>query len=144
MDNKNNIAILRGKGIPISTKMSVEICRIIKNKPISKARRILQDVVDMKRPLEFTRFNADLSHKPGMASGRYPINASKEFLRLLNSVQSNAENKGLNVNNLFVTHAKADKAEARWHSGRSGRTKMKNTHVELIVEERTNVKEGKK
>ena len=144
MDNKNNNAILRGKGIPISTKMSVEICRIIQNKSMVSARRILQDVVSMKRPVEFKRFNADLSHKPGMASGRYPINTCKEFLRLLSSIESNAENKGLNVNNLFITHAKADKAEARWHSGRSGRTRMKNTHVELTVEEKSLDKGAKK
>ncbi|MBI2148108.1 50S ribosomal protein L22 [Candidatus Woesearchaeota archaeon] len=145
MNNKINTAVVNGKSLPISTKMSIEICRLIRNKELSKARRMLNDVVSMKRAIPITRFNADLGHKPGMASGRYPINASKMFLKLFDSVEANAENKGLNVNNLFVTHAKADKGEARWHYGRKGKAKMKNTHVEITVEEKsTEIKEVKK
>lgn len=132
-----NVASLNAKDLQISTKMSIEICSLIRNKNLSKARNMLRDVVDMKRAIPIKRFNADLGHKPGIGIGRYPISASKVFLKLLDSVESNAENKGLNVNNLVITHAKADKAEARSRPGRKGRAKMKNTHVELKVQEIT-------
>ena len=145
MTDKNNTAKLHVKSLPISTKMSVEICSLVKNKFLAKARRILQDVVDMKRPIPIRRFNADLAHKPGMGAGRYPVSASAVFLKLFDSVEANAENKGLNVNNLFIASAKADRGEARWRYGRKGRAKMKNTHVELIVEEKIREdKENKK
>ncbi len=145
MTESINTASLKVKSLPISTKMSVEICNLIRDRPLSKSRRLLQDVVDMRRAIPIKRFNADLGHKPGMAAGRFPVIASKTFLKLFDSVEANAENKGLNVNNLVVTFAKADKGEARWRSGRKGRTKMKNTHVQLVVEERAaETKEAKK
>ena len=145
MEDKKNIATLNGKSLQISTKMSVEICNLIRGRSIPYATRLMQDVVDMRRPIPIKRFNADLAHKPGMASGRYPVNAAKVFLKLLNSVEANAENKGLNVNSLIISFAKADKGEARWRYGRKGETKMKNTHVQLCVEEKaTEVKEVKK
>ena len=112
------------------------ICDEIRNKDLKKARRILQDVVSMRRPLNFKKFNADLCHKPGMAAGKYPIAASKTFLNLIDSVEANASNKGLNVNNLFITFAKADRAATRWRFGRNGRVAMKNTHVKIKVEEK--------
>ena len=143
MTDKTNTAVLNAKALPVSTKFSIEICNLIRNKPLSRARRLLQDAVDMKRPLQLRRHNADLGHKPGLGPARYPIKASEMFLKLLSSVESNAEDKGLNVNNLIIIHAKADKADARWRFGRKGRTKMKNTHVELKVEER-NLREIKK
>ncbi len=145
MIETTNIASLNAKSVPISTKMSIEICNLIRYRPLSRSRRLLQDVVDMKRAISIRRFNADLGHKPGMGPGRFPIIASKTFLKLFDSVEANAENKGLNVNNLVITFAKADKGEARWRSGRKGRTKMKNTHIQLVVEERSaETKEAKK
>lgn len=137
MENKNNVAQVYCRSLPISAKMSMEICGAIRNMELTKAKRILQDVVDMKRALPFRKFNADLSHKPGMAAGRYPISTSKVFLKLLNSVEMNAGNKGLNVNNLVINFAKADRAETRWRSGRKGRVQMKSTHVKIIVGEKT-------
>lgn len=137
MADTNNFATLNARSLPISTKFAIEICKTIKNRQLSNAKKILQDVVDMKRPIRLVRHNADLGHKPGMGPARYPINSSKMFLKLLNSVEANAENKGLNVNNLIIVFAKADKAEARWRFGRKGRTKMKNTHVQLKVEEKS-------
>ncbi len=103
---------------------------------LEKAKRVLQDVVSMKRALPIKRFDFDLGHKPGMAAGRYPINAGKEFLNLLNSLESNAQNLGLNVNNLVITHAKADWAERRPRYGRKGGVRAKNTHVQLKAEEK--------
>ena len=144
MAESNNCATLYGKSLTISTKMSVEICDLIRNKPVAKARRLLQDAIDMKRPLPLKRFIADLGHKPGLGPARYPISACNGFLKLFDSIESNAENKGLNVNNLVIVFAKADKAEARWRYGRKGKTKMKNTHVKLTVEEKNLNNKGAK
>lgn len=97
---------------------------------------ILNDVVNMKRPLVFKRFNMDLSHKPGMPAARYPVKASKMFLKLLDSVEANAENKGLSSDKLFISFAKADRAEKRKRFGRKGSVEMKSTHVKIRVEEK--------
>lgn len=136
METKNNFAEVYGRSLPISTRFSVEICDSIRNKNLGKAKRILDDVINMKRPLVFKRFHMDLGHKPGFPAARYPVKASKVFLNLLDSLESNAESKGLDVNNLVISFAKADKAERRLRPGRKGRVEMKSTHVKLRVEEK--------
>ncbi len=136
MTEKNNFAEVYGKSLAISSKYSIIVCDHIRNKNLASARRILEDVVNMKRALVFSRYNMNLCHKPGLAAARYPVNTSKVFLKLLDSVESNASNKGLNVNNLIISYAKADRAETRPRSGRKGRVNMKSTHVKIRVEEK--------
>jgi len=138
MKVESNQAALNAKDVTISTKMSVELCGYIKNKKLKDAQKFLDRLVNMKSALPIKRFRRDLSHKKGMGAGRYPIKVGKEFLNLLNSVQKNAENKGLNTDNLIISYAKADRAEARHRSTRKGRTRMKNTHVSLVVTESNN------
>ncbi|MBI5391725.1 50S ribosomal protein L22 [Candidatus Woesearchaeota archaeon] len=128
-------ATLRVHNLPISTKMAIEICGRIRNQPLAKAQRMLQDVVSQKRALPIKRFNHDLSHKPGMAAGRFPLKAASTFLDLLHSVKANAEHRGLHPERLLICFAKADKGPKRYHPGRQLRTKMKNTIVELHLEE---------
>lgn len=135
-------ATVKGSSLPISTKMSVIICEEIRGKNISTAKRILEDAIAMKKPIRFRRFNKDLSHKPGIGPARYPINTSKKILALLNTLEANAEHKGLNKEQLQITSAIANFAERRWHMGRQRRTKMKSTHIEIKAAEEK--KEDKK
>ncbi len=135
MENKTNMAAVNAKSVPISTKISVEMCNYIRNKNLKKVQRDLQKIMEYKKALPIKRYNMDLGHKPGMAAGSYPQKLTKYFLELLNSLEKNAENKGLNTTNLIVVHAKADKAERKWRAGRKGRAKAKNSHIELMVEE---------
>ncbi len=137
MEDKTSTAEVYGKSLPISTKISVEICDAIRGEGLTKAKSFLNEIVLMKRPLALKKFNRERPHKRGnIAAGRYPIKTGREFLRLLDSAGSNAENKGLDINNLVVKFAKADRAERRWRTGRKGRMVMKSTHVRIIVEER--------
>ncbi len=134
-------AIVKGRSLPISPKMSMMICEEIRGKRLQDAKKILQNVVDMKKPLAFRRFHKDLGHKPGMGPARYPVNASVHILSLLESVQANAENKGLNTEKLKITTAIANFAERRWHMGRQRRTKIKSAHVEIkVIEEKEETK----
>lgn len=128
-------AIARGTSLPISTKMSCEVCRNIRGKALSKAITHMEAVLKLKRPIEVRRFNRDLGHKPGYGPARYPVKAAKAFLELLNLAKANAENKGLNSEKLVISFAKADFGPQRWHYGRQRRTKMKDTHVEIRVKE---------
>lgn len=146
VDNKNKEHSSKavGRSLPISTKHSVEICRCIRNKPIERAKNILKDAISKKKPIPFKRFKT-ISHKPGkMASGRYPVKASKEILQLVESAEANAQFKGLNVSNLIVSHICAHKASTPYHYGRQKRRKMKRTNVEILLEERSEEKKEKK
>jgi large subunit ribosomal protein L22 len=130
-----------GRALPISTKQSVEICNFIRQMSIEKAKRRLADVINKKSAVPFKRFNDNIGHKKGMiAAGRYPEKACSHVLKLLESVEANAQFKGLNTANLVITHICANKAARPWHYGRQRRRKTKRTNVEIIVEERTEEK----
>jgi large subunit ribosomal protein L22 len=140
--SKEHMARAIGMSLPISFKQSVEICRYIKNKDVSEAKKILQDTIEKKIAIPFKRYNWDLGHKKKTGPARYPKNASKEIIKLIENVEANAQFKGLNTSNLIIAHVNAHKSGKAWHFGRKTRRRMKRTNIEIIVEER--VKELKK
>ena len=142
--NEVNMARAIGMALPISFKQSVEICRFIRNKNISNAKEMLQDVVKKKAAVPFRRFNFDLGHKKKIGPGRYPQKASEEFIKLIENVEANAQFKGLNTSNLTIAHISAHRAGKIWHFGRKSRRRMKRTNVEIIVEETANKDESNK
>ena len=144
--NYNNEHMARAIGIalPISFKQSVEICSFIKNKNADYAKKILQNVIEKKSAIPFKRFNFDLGHKPGIGPARYPEKASKQFIKLIENVESNAQFKGLNTSNLIISHVSAHKSGKSWHFGRQSRRRMKRTNVEIVVEEKLKKAENKK
>lgn len=125
-----------GINLGISRKHAIEISNFIRMKKTIKAKTVLREIIGMKKPIPFTRFNNDVGHRRGkMASGRYPVKASQQILTLINQVETNAQDKGLDTNSLIIKHMNAHKGETTWHSGRKRRRKMKRTNVEIIVEE---------
>ena len=131
-----------GRDLPISTKQCIEICKHLKGRKLQKARQILEEVMEKKRPIPFTRFTTDMGHKKGMAAGRYPNKASSEILKILKAVEANAQVKGLSTNDLVIFHMAANKASTPWRYGRKRRVKAKRSHVEIVVTEEK--LEGKK
>ncbi|HLD11064.1 MAG TPA: 50S ribosomal protein L22 [Candidatus Nanoarchaeia archaeon] len=136
--DKEHFAKVDVHNLTISTKKSVEICNFIRNKNLNKTKSILTQVLNKKIAVPVKRFNKDRAHKPGrgIAAGFYPIKTVQEFLRLLNSLEANALQKGLDVNNLVVYYAISNQGPKVWHSGRQRRRKMKITHIELRAKER--------
>lgn len=134
--NHEHMARAIGMALPISFKQSVEICGFIKNKNINQAKKILKDSVEKKSPIPFKRFVHDIGHKKKIGPGRYPEKSSKEIIKLIETVEANAQFKGLNTSNLVIAHVSAHKASKAWHYGRKSRRKMKRTNVEIIVEEK--------
>ncbi len=137
-------AIVNAKNLRISTKKSCEVCNFIRGKTTEKAKRLLLEVIDMKKAVPYKKFLGDTPHRRGnMAAGRYPIKTCKEILMVIESGEANARNKGLG-SNLIISHISAHKAGNQFHYGRKLRTKMKNTHINLIVKELAKKGEVKK
>lgn len=107
----------------ISLKHSVAICKELKGKNLSKAKKFLEDLINRKISLE----------------GSYYTNAAKRILELLSSAEANARFKGLAAEKLFVKAAKADKGfsfvkpKSRWRF--RGR-RAKAATVAITLEER--------
>src|SRR3989344_1433750 len=97
------ITRVKGNDIPISTKHAIEICSFIKGKEVSKAKNILASVIVQKFAVPLKRFKHKRGHKKGkIGPGFYPVKASKHFLDLLNTLEANAKNLGLNSEFLVI------------------------------------------
>ena len=132
---KSNIAIINGLNLPISTKASIEICNFIKHKSLNLARDQLNLVLKKKLAIPLKRFHKDRGHRAGsIGPGFYPEKPTKEIIKLLNSVEANAQNNGLNTDLLLLKNIIVNKASTPSHSGRN-RGLKKRTHIHIEVEE---------
>ncbi len=118
----------------ISTKHSIEISNYLRYKSVGFAKSFLEDVVALKKAVPFKKFNRDVGHKPGMASGRFPKKAAAVFLAMIKSVESNAQAKGLNTSHLKIIKILANKASIPATGGRQ-RYGTKRTHLEVVAAE---------
>src|SRR3989338_6593868 len=120
MENKEHIATAKGENLGISRKFAVEVA------------------------VPFRKYHMDLGHKRGsIGPGRFPAKVAKEMLRLLNSAEKNALNKGLDLESLYVARVVANKGNTQMKPGRHRGRKAKRTHIEITLGEKkkTNKKE---
>ena len=132
--DKDNMARVLGRALPISFKQSVEICTMIRDKDLSYAKDALSKIIEHKKAVPFRRFRHNIGHKTKIGPGRYPERASNEILKLINSVEANAQFKGLNTSNLVITHINANEAGKVMRSGRKRSRKAKRTNIEVVVQ----------
>ena len=126
----------------ISHKHAREIAVAIKGLSIDKARDYLQAVVNKQRAIAFGRYKNQVGHRsdPGMMAGRYPQKSAKEFIKVLDNLESNAEYKGMDLDRLKIVNATVHKGVLvkRFTPRAMGRATPKNnvlTHVELVAQE---------
>ena len=112
------------------------ICDFIRGKKIEEAIRELEKVRDKKKAL---KMKGEIPHKQGISGARYPFNASKIFIMLLKSLNSNCSVAGLE--NPYISFAKANQASRPYK--RFGSRKMKRSHIYLEARE-SKIKEEKK
>jgi large subunit ribosomal protein L22 len=136
-------AIASGRDLRISPKASREICRYIKGMRLDKAKEALQEVVELKRPIPYRRHKKKVAHRKGVEgfdAGRFPQKAAVAVLKLLDSVEANAEFKGLYTDRLKIIHIAAHRARVIRNYiprafGRSSPYFHHLTHIEVAVEE---------
>jgi large subunit ribosomal protein L22 len=142
--NPEKTAKASGRELKVSHKASREICRAIKGMMLTNAKQYLRDVMVKKKAIPYPRYNKKLPHRHGIVNnfaGRYPIKASEQVLGVLQSAQSNAENKGLDVDRLRIIHAaaypgmKLKRFTPRAH-GRASPKYNITTHVEIVLDEK--------
>jgi len=142
--DKEHMAKVVGRSLPISTKFSVEVCRFIKGKKVSVAKQHLAEVIKLIRAVPIKISKREIPHQIGVGPAKFPKKIAAEVLSLVEGAEANAQFKGLNTSNLIIKKAAACKAATQWHYGRQKRRRMKRTNIEIIVEESKTVKEDKK
>lgn len=117
-----------GRNLRISRKSASVLCAAIRNKPLSRAKRLLVDLNSGRRSLK----------------GKYYSKTVEGILELLESCEKNAENLGLDADRLFV-HASARKGTAmRRRRRKSGfGSQLKAAHLEIFLIEKGKVNEEK-
>lgn len=132
-----------GREMNCSAKHAREICNQIKGMLVDDAKTYLESVIEMKKSVPFKRYNKKIGHRSdlvGWHSGRFPVKAAGKILDVLNNLEKNAENKGLEVDRLYIFHAASQRGRKikRIFPRAFGSSSPKvNTlcHVELAAEE---------
>ncbi|MFW5846668.1 MAG: uL22 family ribosomal protein [Nanoarchaeota archaeon] len=129
MKPKKTTAIVDARNIPISNKVGKGICRFIKGKTIENAIKDLEQVILKKKVVPL---RGEIPHKPGkgISSGRYPKNASREFILLLKGLKGNSMTNELEEP-IIISEAMTNKAQRPF--GKFGRVQRKRAHVKIIA-----------
>ncbi len=123
---KKTEAVVHGKDLPLSKKHCIAICDMIRGKRIEKAILMLEEVIKMKKAVPM---KGEIPHRKGkIMSGRYPINATKSFIKLLRQLSANATNNEMEIENGII-ECKADRAARPYK--RFGSMRFKRTHLTL-------------
>jgi large subunit ribosomal protein L22 len=140
----DNIAKAKANELNMSPKHSIEIATFIRHKRVNDAIAYLNEVIGLKKAIPFRRFNRNVAHKRGLpgswAAGRYPVKASKEYIRVLESVKKNAEYIGLDADNLEIIHVSANRGRAQKSffpraMGRASPKVRETVNIEVVVRE---------
>ncbi len=104
--------------LPISVKSAETLCRVIRKKPLRRAKRLLSDLESQRRSL----------------GGKYYSSAVSSIKKLVESCEKNAEFLGLDSERLMV-HASAHEGMAVRRRRRKGAfgTMMKRANVEVML-----------
>jgi large subunit ribosomal protein L22 len=140
----DNIAKAKANELNMSPKHSIEIATFIRHQRVNDAIAYLNEVITLKKAIPFRRFNRNVAHKRGLPgnwdAGRYPVKASKAYIRVLESVKKNAEYIGLDAENLEIIHVSANRGRAQKAffpraMGRATPKVRESVNLEIIVRE---------
>jgi large subunit ribosomal protein L22 len=140
----DNIAKAKANELNMSPKHSIEIATFIRHQRVNDAIAYLNDVIGLKKAIPFRRFNRNVAHKRGLPgswdAGRYPVKASKAYIRVLESVKKNAEYIGLDADNLEIIHVSANRGRAQKSffpraMGRASPKLRETVNIEVVVRE---------
>ena len=140
----DTIAKAKANELNMSPKHSIEIATFIRHQRVNDAIAYLNDVIGLKKAIPFRRFNRNVAHKRGLPgnwdAGRYPVKASKAYIRVLESVKKNAEYIGLDADNLEIIHVSANRGRAQKSffpraMGRATPKVRETVNIEIVVRE---------
>ena len=140
----DTIAKAKANELNMSPKHSIEIATFIRHQRVNDAIAYLNEVVKLKKAIPFRRFTRNVAHKRGLPgnwdAGRYPVKASKAYIRVLESAKKNAEYLGLDIENLEIIHVSANRGRAQKAffpraMGRATPKVRESVNVEVVVRE---------
>ncbi|MEM2990409.1 MAG: 50S ribosomal protein L22, partial [Halobacteria archaeon] len=104
-------------------------------------KKLLEEVIAKKRMIPYRRYRKlRAHHSETKGPGGYPVKVARRVLKLLDSLEANAEFKGLDLDKLYITHAVAHKGRVikKFFPRAFGRASPHNktlVHIEVIATE---------
>lgn len=135
----------RGSDLRVHFKNTHEVGAAIKGMTLERAQKYLGAVMAKKEIVPFRRFKIGVKGKAQCRNwkvpvGRWPRKSCQFILGLLKNAESNAELRGLDIDNLVVDHVQVNKAMRgrrrtfRAH-GRINAFMSQPCHVEMFLSE---------
>jgi ribosomal protein L22 len=122
-------AVVNGRDLSISLKHAIAICNFIKGKEIDQSIKMLEEVSKLRKAVPMT---GEIPHRKGkIMSGRFPVLASLEIIKLLKSLKSNALFHEIEIEKTMV-FAKADVAPRPYRRFGAGRFKRAHVTLKLV------------
>eukprot|EP01114_Cavostelium_apophysatum_P010911 TRINITY_DN25059_c0_g1_i1.p1 TRINITY_DN25059_c0_g1~~TRINITY_DN25059_c0_g1_i1.p1 ORF type:complete len:180 (+),score=35.94 TRINITY_DN25059_c0_g1_i1:48-587(+) len=128
-------------------KNTRETAAALKGLTLRRAEDFLNNVLEKKETVPFRRFNGGVGRNAQVKAhwmatqGRWPEKSARFLLDLLRNAESNAEVKGLDTENLYISHIQVNAAARgrrrtyRAH-GRINPYMSSPSHIELILTEK--------
>jgi large subunit ribosomal protein L22 len=129
-----------GYELHCSLKDTKNIAYNLKNMSIEDAKKYLEEIISMKRPLPAIFHKRKVAHQTAIGPGSFPQKAAKYMLKTLLNAENNAEYKGFDVDNIKISHISAYggrilKGIMPRAQGRATNKNKKTTNIEIILEE---------
>jgi len=129
-----------GYELHCSLKDSMNLAQAIRGMKTEMAKKYLQEIIDMKRPLPAIFHNGKRAHQKGIGPGSYPQKAAKYMLKTIENAENNAEYKGFDAENMKIIHistygGRIIKGTMPRAHGRATNKNKKTANIEIIVEE---------
>ena len=148
IDNESKVAKASGSHIRVHFKHCREIANAIKGKSVVQAKTYLENVLQYKDAIPFTKYTGGIGRHSAAKKYKtpgdkvaWPQKATKTFLDLLTNIASNSQAKGLDVSKVLLTHANCNQAPKmrrrtyRAH-GRINAYMSCPAHIQIIGEEK--------
>ena len=129
-----------GYELHCSRKDSMNLAHVIRGMKTEGAKKYLQEIIDMKRPLPAVFHNRKRAHQKGIGPGSFPQKAAKYMLKTLENAENNAEYKGFDVENMKISHistygGRVIRGIMPRAQGRATDKNTKTTNIKIIMEE---------
>ncbi len=129
-----------GYELHCSVKDSKNLAYTLKGMKTEDAKKYLQEIADIKRPLPAVFHKRKRAHQKGIGPGSFPQKAARYMLKIVKNAENNAEYKGFDPENMKITHISTYGGRIlrgtmpRAH-GRATDKNKKTTNIEIILEE---------
>ncbi len=129
-----------GYELHCSQKDSMNLAYALKGMHTEKAKKFLEEIIEMKRPLPAVFHKRKRAHQKGIGPGSYPQKAARYMLKVVKNAENNAEYKGFDAENMKIVHISAYRGRIikgimPRAQGRATDKNKTTTNIEIIVEE---------